>query len=78
MGSGGSKMREFDEFQSSLNGIRSEALQLQGKKPSELADADWNSLRNVFCGIRCMASGTWLRGQLKSACALTSEPDSAR
>ncbi len=65
MGPGGSKMREFGEFHSSLRLVWPIALQLQEKTPSSLGESDWTSLRAVFCGIRCMASGTSLVGNSK-------------
>lgn len=65
MGSRGSKMREFGEFHSSLTLVWPLAAQLQGKIPSELSEGDWNSLKNLFCGIRCMATGTSLVGNSK-------------
>jgi hypothetical protein len=65
MGSGGSKMREFDEYQSSLKKIWPLSLQLREKTPSELAEEDWNRLKNMFCELRCMATGTSLVGNSK-------------
>ncbi len=65
MGSGGSKMRDFDEFSHSLRLVWPEALQLQNKDPSSLSESDWESLKVIFCGIRCMASGTSLVGNSK-------------
>ena len=65
MGFGGSKMREFGEFYSSLRLVWPIALQLHEKTPSSLGASDWSSLRAVFCGIRCMASGTSLVGNSK-------------
>ncbi len=62
---GGPKMREFSEFHSSLKAVWPMALQLQGKTPTDLGPTDWASLRTVFCGIRCMASGTSLVGNSK-------------
>ncbi len=62
---GGPKMREFDEFHSSLRVVWPIALQLQEKTPSSLGESDWTSLRAVFCGIRCMATGTSLVGNSK-------------
>jgi hypothetical protein len=62
---GGPKMREFGEFHASLQAVWPLALQLQEKTPSTLGVADWASLRAVFCGIRCMASGTSLVGNSK-------------
>jgi hypothetical protein len=62
---GGPKMREFSEFHSSLKAVWPIALQLQEKTPTDLGVSDWASLRAVFCGIRCMASGTSLVGNSK-------------
>ena len=65
MGPGGSKMREFGEFQASLRLVWPIALQLRDKEPSSLTESDWNCLRKVFFEIRCMASGTSLVGNSK-------------
>jgi hypothetical protein len=65
MGPGGSKMCEFNDFQSSLQRIWPTALQLQAKTPSSLSEEDWSNLKNVFCEIRCMASRTSLVGNSK-------------
>jgi hypothetical protein len=42
MGSGGSKMREFDEFQLSLNKVWPRLVQLRGKTAGELGRDDWD------------------------------------
>jgi hypothetical protein len=65
MGPGGSKMCEFDEFCSSLKIVWPIALQLQEKRPSSLVETDWDYLKEVFCGIHCMASHTSLVGNSK-------------
>lgn len=65
MGSGGSKMREFDEFRSSLNRIWALSAQLQGKTPGELVEDDWDCFKSMFCEIRCMVTGTSLVGNSK-------------
>jgi hypothetical protein len=65
MGPGGSKMREFGEFHASLRLVWPIALQLRDKTPNSLSESDWSSLREVFCRIRCMASGTSLVGNSK-------------
>ena len=65
MGPRGSKMREFADFYSSMQQVWPLASQLQGKEPPELAESDWECLRNIFCGIRCMATGTSLVGNSK-------------
>lgn len=65
MGPGGSKMKEFHEFSDSLRKVWPAALCLQKRKPGALSSADWGSMKTVFCGIRCMASGTSLVGNSK-------------
>jgi hypothetical protein len=65
MGPGGSKMREFGEFQTSLRLVWPIALQLRDKEPRSLTESDWNSLKKIFSEIRCMASGTSLVGNSK-------------
>ena len=65
MGPGGSKMKEFDEFSDSLQKVWPAALLLQEKTPDSLSDTDWDSLKAVFFGIRCMASSTSLVGNSK-------------
>ncbi len=65
MGPGGSKMCEFDKFESSLRSVWPAALELQKKTPSNLDEGDWKSLKSVFCGICCMASRTLLVGNSK-------------
>lgn len=65
MGSGGSKMRDFDEFSSSIAAIWNLALELQERAPSQLSDQDWHLLEGIFKGIRCMRTGTSLVGNSK-------------
>lgn len=65
MGKGGSKMRDFKEFQTSLKSIWSPALKLQNRTPGKLDERDWGALENIFKKIRCMASGTSLVGNSK-------------
>jgi hypothetical protein len=65
MGPGGSKMREFEEFRTSLEVVWPVALRLQERAPSHLNETDWADLKTIFCQIRCMASGTSLVGNSK-------------
>ncbi|MER2511322.1 MAG: hypothetical protein ABTQ25_02695 [Nitrosomonas ureae] len=65
MGLGGAKMRGFEEFSYSLQDVWCTALRLQKKKPDSLCKSDWEDLKKVFCGIRCMATGTSLVGNSK-------------
>lgn len=62
---GGPKMREFAEFHSSLKAVWPIALQLQQKTPNNLGPSDRAALKEVFCGIRCMASSISLVGNSK-------------
>lgn len=65
MGPGGSKMREFEDFRSSLRDVWPTALPLQAKTPGNICDGDREALKAVFRGIRCMATGTSLVGNSK-------------
>lgn len=65
MGPGGSKMGDFEGFRSSLRDVWPAAMLLQQKTPESLTECDWATLKTVFCGIRCMASGTSLVGNSK-------------
>jgi hypothetical protein len=65
MGPGGSKMREFEEFRSSLCDVWPVALSLQTRTPDRICDGDWEELKKVFCGVRYMATGTSLVGNSK-------------
>jgi hypothetical protein len=65
MGPGGSKMGDFEEFRSSLRDIWPAAMLLQPRTPGSLTECDWATLKAIFCGIRCMASGTSLVGNSK-------------
>jgi hypothetical protein len=65
MGPGGAKMGDFEGFRSSLRDVWPSARVLQQKTPANLTECDWATLKTVFCGIRCMASGTSLVGNSK-------------
>lgn len=65
MGSGGSKMREFEDFQSSMHKVWPLAAGLQDKQPGKLTEDEWSQLRTMFCEIRCMATATSLVGNSK-------------
>jgi hypothetical protein len=65
MGSGGSKMREFNEFQLSMTKVWPLAVQLQEKIPGALTEDDWGCLKSMFYEIRCMATRTSLVGNSK-------------
>jgi hypothetical protein len=65
MGDGGSKMCEFDEFSSSVRKVWPHFVNLREKLRDNLVAEDWDQLRDTFCGIRCMATGTSLVGNSK-------------
>jgi hypothetical protein len=65
MGPGGSKMRDFQVFSASLQSLWPTILRLQDRSPNVLDESDWNDLKIVFTGLRCMASGTSLVGNSK-------------
>jgi hypothetical protein len=65
MGRGGSKMREFKDFEDSLNALWPVVLRLQQATPEGLSHSGWRELGEVFRGIRCMATGTSLVGNSK-------------
>jgi hypothetical protein len=65
MGRGGSKMREFEDFEASLKPLWPAVLRLQQAAPENLGESGWRELSEVFCGIRCMATGTSLVGNSK-------------
>jgi hypothetical protein len=65
MGRGGSKMCEFNEFESSMKEVWPLILNLQGVSPGRMIAEEWSALRLIFRGIRCMASATSLVGNSK-------------
>jgi hypothetical protein len=65
MGRGGSKMREFEDFQASLKPLWPVIVNLQQATPDDLDEDGWRALGKVFCGVRCMATGTSLVGNSK-------------
>jgi hypothetical protein len=65
MGRGGSKMREFQEFQASLKPLWPSVIGLQKVAPDELGEKGWRDLNAIFRGIRCMATATSLVGNSK-------------
>ena len=65
MGRGGSKMREFEEFATSLSVVWPIVLKLRGKLPHDLAKHDWDDLAALFFEINAMATGTSLVGNSK-------------
>jgi hypothetical protein len=65
MGKGGPKMQSFDIFKNSIMEIREQIEQAREIKYQNMKDADWELLKEVFCNINVMASGTRLVGNSK-------------
>ena len=51
MGRGGSKMREFEDFEASLKPLWPAVLRLQQATPENLSEAGWREMSEVFRGI---------------------------
>jgi len=66
MGKGGSKMQNFDIFCKSIAPLRDRIAQAQEFTLSAMTDHARNTLREVFCGIKIMATGTSLVGNSKA------------
>jgi len=66
MGKGGSKMQNFDVFFESVVPLRERIAQAQEFTLSAMTDPDWDTIREVFCGIRIMATETRLVGNSKA------------
>ncbi len=65
MGSGGSKMREFELFEASLKPLWPVVLSLQQASPDSLDENGWRDLGKVFREIDCMQTKTRLVGNSK-------------
>jgi hypothetical protein len=65
MGPGGSKMRAFDEFRASVEPLEEKIVKAQGFAPAEMNEDAWCILKEIFCALRIMASGTSLVGNSK-------------
>lgn len=65
MGKGGSKMQDFDIFCNSVAPLRERIARAQGFSLSAMTNRDWDTIREVFCGIRIMATETRLIGNSK-------------
>lgn len=65
MGPGGSKMKYFDVYKSSLNHIWPLVLDAARFSSKTLSEVQWKHLKEIFCGIDVMTSGTSLVGNSK-------------
>ncbi len=52
MGTGGSKMRTFEEFRASVEPLEHQIAQAQGFGPGAMSEADWSTLSQIFGSIR--------------------------
>lgn len=65
MGSSGSKMQPFEVFQASMLRLREKIARAKLIRHESVTEEDWTVLREIFGGIRVMASGTLLVGNSK-------------
>ena len=65
MGRGGSKMRNYEDFAESIRVLWPKIRLLQDTQHSSMTEEDWASLKDIFRGIRVMATGTSLVGNSK-------------
>ncbi|MCD6404318.1 MAG: hypothetical protein J7M19_00665 [Planctomycetes bacterium] len=66
MGKGGPKMQNFDIFCKSVAPLRDRIAQAQEFTLSAMTDHDWNTLWEIFRGIKIMATSTSLVGNSKA------------
>ncbi|MDO9579600.1 MAG: hypothetical protein Q7J06_03400, partial [Bacteroidales bacterium] len=65
MGSGGSKMQSFDNFAQSVEPLNDKITEAQSFDFHEMTDIKWTVLKEIFQGVKVMASGTTLVGHSK-------------
>lgn len=65
MGPGGSKMQDFEVFRTSMLPLRDKIETAKAIQVEAITGADWALLREIFSGIRIMASETLLVGNSK-------------
>jgi hypothetical protein len=65
MGAGGSKMRTFDAFRASVEPLTDKILKAQSFAPTAMNEDAWATLKQIFSGLRIMASATSLVGNSK-------------
>jgi len=66
MGKGGSKMHSFALFRQSVETLRGQIAEAQGFNSRAMDDEKWLLLKEIFVGLRVMASGTTLVGNSKA------------
>lgn len=65
MGRGGSKMRSFEVLSQSVQTLKGRIAEAQTFDFREMSEIKWAILREIFCGVKVMASGTTLVGNSK-------------
>ncbi len=66
MGKGGSKMLGFDEFQKSIDCLKERLVEARKFTIHDMDDSRWILLKEIFLGIRVMASLTSIIGNSKA------------
>ena len=65
MGRGGSKMRGFEALSQSVQALNGRILEAQTFDFHDMTDIKWAILKEIFCRVKVMASGTSLVGNSK-------------
>jgi len=65
MGRGGSKMQPFPAFQASMLALRDQCRRARTFKFQAMGDAEWSLVKDIFTGIKVMATRTRLVGHSK-------------
>lgn len=65
MGKGGSKMKPFEEFATSVLPLVPQIEQARAFRPATMREQDWQSLRSIFTATDVMASKTRIVGNSK-------------
>jgi hypothetical protein len=62
---GGPQMVSFDDFRKSVEPLREEIAKADRIDYRKMADSDWSLVKDLFCKIKVMASGTTIVGNSK-------------
>jgi len=65
MGQGGSKMQSFDIFKNSITKIRKQIESARRINYQSINNQGWEIIKEIFCNIKIMASGTSIVGNSK-------------
>jgi hypothetical protein len=66
MGKGGSKMQSFDNFSQSVEPLNDKIAEAQSFDFHDMTDIKWAVLKEIFQGVKVMASGTTIVGHSKA------------